>query len=346
MTTRSHSTASIHRVSDTAVSAWGPLACFAVTCAGMPPTIALLRHRAALDVPSARSSHTLPTPRGGGAAIIVGILVATAVMPAGVRLPLIVAVAGFGLVGLAEDLHGVQVLGRFTLQLGIGVGIAVVLLRDAGAHGAAFALTLIVAVWVTGYANVFNFMDGVNGISGAHAVVGGAMFALLGLWRGDPSLATGGALIAAGGAAFLPWNAVHARVFLGDSGSYALGAALAVLAAYAVIVRVPLEAAIAPLALYLADTAWTLQRRIRAGENWSQPHRTHVYQRLCDIGWSHPQVAAATAGAAVVVCLLGAVSLDGDWPARAVSDAAAVALLAGYLCAPKLMHRAEGLAAH
>ena len=138
--------------------------------------------------------------------------------------------------------------------------------------------------------NAFNFMDGVNGISGAHALIAGVVYALLGWWQHDGFLVPAGAAVAAGALAFLPWNAGQARVFLGDAGSYALGAALAVLAAYALVRGVPVEAVLGPLALYLADTAWTLQRRIRAGERWLEPHRTHIYQRWCDAGWSHQRV--------------------------------------------------------
>ena len=120
-----------------------------------------------------------------------------------------------------------------------------------------------------------------------------------------------GAAVAAGALAFLPWNAVRARVFLGDAGSYGLGLALALLAAQAVVRHVPLEAALAPLALYLADTGWTLQRRVRAGERIFEAHRTHTYQRLCDVGWSHQRVTLATTAVTVAVCLLGAASLTG-----------------------------------
>jgi UDP-N-acetylmuramyl pentapeptide phosphotransferase/UDP-N-acetylglucosamine-1-phosphate transferase len=95
----------------------------------------------------------------------------------------------------------------------------------------------------------------------------------------------------------------RARVFLGDVGSYRRGAALAVLAACAVLDGIPVEAALAPLALYLTDTAWTLQRRIRAGERWFEAHRSHTYQQLCDLGWSHQRVAAVTAGTTLLLCL-------------------------------------------
>ena len=86
---------------------------------------------------------------------------------------------------------------------------------------------------------------------------------------------------------------LHRLWAFGVPGLRTLGAALAMLAmlaALAVLRGLPVEAVVGPLALYLSDTAWTLQRRIRAGELWLQPHRTHVYQRWCDAGWSQPSV--------------------------------------------------------
>jgi UDP-N-acetylmuramyl pentapeptide phosphotransferase/UDP-N-acetylglucosamine-1-phosphate transferase len=147
--------------------------------------------------------------------------------------------------------------------------------------------------------------------------------------------------VAAGALAFLPWNAVRARVFLGDAGSYGLGVALALLAAQAVVRHVPLEAALAPLALYLADTGWTLQRRVRAGERIFEAHRTHIYQRLCDVGWSHQRVTLATGAVTAGVCLLGAASLTGHPALRAGADLAAAALLAAYLHSPAWLGRAS-----
>jgi UDP-GlcNAc:undecaprenyl-phosphate/decaprenyl-phosphate GlcNAc-1-phosphate transferase len=150
--------------------------------------------------------------------------------------------------------------------------------------------------------------------------------------------------VAAGALAFLPWNAVRARVFLGDAGSYGLGVALAVLAAYSVICGIPLEAALAPLALYLADTGWTLQRRIRAGERFLEAHRTHTYQRLCDVGWSHQRVTATTAAVTAALCLLGTASLTGHPALRAGADLAGLGLLAAYLRSPVIAGRTRALA--
>ena len=153
-------------------------------------------------------------------------------------------------------------------------------------------------------------MDGVNGISGAHALIAGVAYACYAEWGGHPFLLAASLAVAVSALLFLPWNAGRARVFLGDAGSYSLGAALAVLAADAVLRGVPVEAVLGPLALYLADTAWTLQRRIRAGERWLQAHRTHVYQRWCDAGWSHQEVTLLTGAVTILLTLLGTISLS------------------------------------
>ena len=208
-------------------------------------------------------------------------------------------------------------------------------------HPAVAGVLLAVAatVWITGFVNVFNFMDGVNGISGAHALIAGVAYACYAEWGQHPFLLAASLAVAVGALLFLPWNAGRARVFLGDVGSYSLGAALAVLATDAVLRGVPVEAVLGPLALYLADTAWTLQRRIRAGERWLQAHRTHVYQQWCDAGWSHQEVTLLTGALTILLTVAGTVSLSRDLPARAVADLIGVAVLAAYLCSPALFRR-------
>jgi UDP-GlcNAc:undecaprenyl-phosphate/decaprenyl-phosphate GlcNAc-1-phosphate transferase len=315
----------------------------AVTCATIvvvaePVTIPLLRRAAAIDVPGHRSSHTVPTPRGGGVPVAVGLLAAAILIGGVVATAFGVTVAAFGLIGLTEDLQGVPPGQRLALQAVYSTLAGLVLVSSVPVPAAMLvALGAVTAVWITGFVNAFNFMDGVNGISGAHALVGGAVYALLGWWRGDGFLLPAGAALVASALAFLPWNAGRARVFLGDVGSYALGAALAVLAAYAVIQGIPVEAALGPVALYIADTGWTLQRRIRAGEPWLEPHRAHTYQRWCDAGWTHQRVTAVTAVLAVLLSLLGAASLAGYPLLRAVADLAGAGVLIAYLHSPTVL---------
>ena len=310
--------------------------------AAEPVTIPLLQRAAAIDVPGLRSSHTVPTPRGGGAPIAVGLVLAALMIHGATALTFAVAVGAFSAIGFVDDLRGLPALRRLLLQSTGGGGVAVLLLAHSDLPMAArLTAAAILAVWVVGFVNAFNFMDGVNGISAAHAVLGGAAYACLGAWHHDAFLVAVGAAVAVGALAFLPWNAIRARVFLGDVGSYGLGAALAVLAACAVISRIPVEAVAGPVALYLADTAWTLQRRVRAGESWLTPHRSHTYQRLCDAGWSHQRVTLVTGAVTSLLCLLGAVSLTGHPVLRAAADAAGIGLLAAYLNSPVLLTRAR-----
>jgi UDP-GlcNAc:undecaprenyl-phosphate/decaprenyl-phosphate GlcNAc-1-phosphate transferase len=316
------------------------VACGAVVTGAEAVAIPLLRRAAIMDVPGHRSSHTVPTPRGGGIPIVAGLLVAAGIIGGTNALVFAFAVAAFGLLGFVEDLRGLTAGRRLILQTVGGILVAVVLVSNpASPAWMLVALVVLVAAWITGFVNVFNFMDGVNGISGAHALIAGVVFAGLGWWRHDGFLLPAGAAVAVSALVFLPWNAGHARVFLGDSGSYALGAALAVLAAYAVRDGIPVEAALGPLVLYIADTAWTLQRRIRTGERWLQAHRTHVYQLWCDAGWSHQRVTVTATATTVLLSLLGAASLVGDPALRAVADLAGVAVIATYLRSPALLAR-------
>jgi UDP-N-acetylmuramyl pentapeptide phosphotransferase/UDP-N-acetylglucosamine-1-phosphate transferase len=322
---------------------WGDEITRAVVCCGIvvivaePLTIPLLRRLAAVDTPGARSSHSVPTPRGGGLPIVVGLLVAVSLVRGAASVPLGAAVGFFGALGFVDDLRGLTAVRRLLLQVAGGAGIAALLITPLHLPAAALpALTLLTAAWVIGFVNAFNFMDGVNGISAAHALIAGVAYACFGQARQDSFLLAMGLAVAVGALAFLPWNAFRARVFLGDVGSYALGAALAVLAVTALIHGLPPEAAVGPLALYLADTAWTLQRRVRAGERWTQAHRTHTYQRWCDVGWTHQEVTLLTAATTILVTLLGAMSLTGNLALRAGGDLAGLALLAVYLASPAL----------
>ncbi len=309
--------------------------CGAIVIAAEPVTIPLLRRLHAVDTPSGRSSHSVPTPRGGGLPIAVGLLAAVAITRSGASAAFAAAVGFFAVLGFLDDQRGLPVFRRLALQAtgsAIGAGLLIVPLHRA-AVGAAL-LAVAAAAWIAGLVNVFNFMDGVNGISGVHALIAGVAYACYAEWEGHPFLLAASLAVAISALLFLPWNAGRARVFLGDAGSYSLGAALAVLSADAVLRGVPVEAVLGPLALYLADTAWTLQRRIRAGERWLQAHRTHVYQRWCDAGWSHQEVTLLTAAVTILLTMLGAVSLSRDLPARAAADLFGIAVLAAYLCSP------------
>ena len=276
----------------------------------VPVAIPLLRRAAAIDVPSVRSSHTVPTPRGGGAPIAVGPGrrgAGRCTAPPAVAFAL--AVAAFGRAsgspttccGLpagpaAGDAGRGQPGGRAACSCSRSA------LPPAGLAAAAVA----VAVWLIGFVNAFNFMDGVNGISAAHALIGGGAYALPRGWcarrvparggRGRRRRRAGLPALERGPGPGLPRRRGQLRA---RAWRWPCWRCTPVMPASRPRLRSR------PLALYLADTAWTLQRRIRAGEPWLEAHRTHTYQRCATLGWSHQRVTAATAALTVALCLLG-----------------------------------------
>lgn len=314
----------------------------AVTALLCPPVIRWLERRSVLDVPVARSSHTKPTLRGGGIAPALAMTLAglgACTLAPRLGLAIIWVAAGFGAIGAFEDLVGVETKRRLVAQVAVAVVGVVPLVgptwdRVDVVH--ALVILPVAAVWYVAYVNAFNFMDGINGISAAQAGVGGAAFLAIGLQQGEPSLVAFGAIAAAASIAFLPFNFPVARVFLGDVGSYFLGGWLAALAAVALLVGVPLVAAGAPLALYLADTGVTLVRRALRGEPVMQPHRQHVYQRLVIQGWSHARATTVVAALIAVCSAAGSIALiDASW-ASPIAAAALCVVASAYLALPRI----------
>ena len=302
-----------------------------------------------VDVPNERSSHTAPTYRGMGlataAATFVAFVAATLfgwTYRSAESLQLAVTIAAAILCALAlgwlEDIRGVSIVRRAGLQLVIGVLVSV---SFATVQGTNILLLILGAIFVAGYINVANFMDGINGISGAHGLVAGLAYALTGWMVNLPWLALAGVAVAGAFAAFLPWNVRPGKnVFLGDAGSYVLGAALGTLAVGAWFADVPFLLAFAPLMTYLADAGTTLFRRFMAGEQWYKPHRTHTYQRLTDVGFSHLGSTAVVTGTTILVWVLLAFASDlyaaGSVVATVGVVLVALAVLVVYLRMPQL----------
>ena len=306
--------------------------------------IRIYRTSSVVDLPNDRSSHTAPTIRGAGLALAVAMFVGLEVAGGGrfegIDL-LIVGTALCALVGLTEDLVGLRALVRLGLQIVTASFVLPTLFADtvltAGERTALSALALVVLV---GFVNAFNFMDGINGISGWHAVVMGGAYALLGLQQDEPAILVAGVVAAGGGIGFLPWNFPRARCFLGDAGSYALGAWFAITFLLCVRAGVALDVAAAPLALYVADAGVTLIRRVRRGERWYESHREHVYQRLTEAGqWTHARASLFVAGMSGIVGVLGLAADGAAMGVRVLLWLAAATTLAAYLLSGGLVRR-------
>ncbi|MFZ3453057.1 UDP-phosphate glycosyltransferase [Arthrobacter sp. 7Tela_A1] len=309
--------------------------------------IPLLRRLGVVDVPNERSSHTKAVIRGVGATIAAGVLLGlgTALLTGYVAvdrslvLILIGVVASASLLGWVEDFRGLSIKTRFTGQLLIGA-----------AATAALAATLGQSYWwvpagmlvIAGYINVANFMDGVNGISGLHGMAVGILYAASGALSGQVWLIAAGAVIAAAFAAFLPWNLGRGSVFMGDVGSYLLGASIAGTAVAALLAGVYVEYLLFPILIYLLDTFTTLMRRIRRGERWYAAHRQHVYQRLTDAGLSHVQSASFVTACTVLVGATALVTGGSGWGTTAAGTVFVAAVAALYLASPKLVAAIRG----
>jgi UDP-GlcNAc:undecaprenyl-phosphate GlcNAc-1-phosphate transferase len=185
--------------------------------------------------------------------------------------------------------------------------------------------------WLTGYVNVFNFMDGSNGLAGLNAAVAGAWFAGIGTIEDIDALAVGGALLLGASLGFLPWNFPRARVFLGDVGSYSIGFTIAWLALIGVLVSGQVLWCVAPTVLVLLDTSLTLLRRARRGESLTAAHREHVYQRLTTVPGSPVPAVVATAA---TLGLVATAVLPAAW-----CLACWVVLAGAYVAAPHIAPR-------
>ena len=324
------------------------LVALAVTAAACPLLVGALRRLQVVDRPNGRSSHDTPTPRGGGLAVAAGALVGLALVdPLSLqwRGALLLAAVGFGVLGLVEDLRGVPALRRLGLQLLVAAALLPVLLdglRGPVAWRLVFGAGVL--LWLVSYVNAFNFMDGINGVSAAQAAVAGVAWWAVGRAAEVPVLAAGGLIVAGAAAGFAPFNFPRAQIFLGDVGSYLLGAWLAVLVVIGLRGGLPLEAAVAPVLLYLADTGSTIVRRVRGREAWYEPHRHHAYQRLVIAGWSHTRTTLFVAGLVAACSLLGAASLADSPALRAAADVGLVAVVAFYLSAPSRVRHHAGAA--
>lgn len=259
-----------------------------------------------LDIPNERSSHRLPTPRGGGLAIVVVVLgsLPWLALAGLVEWPLAWALLGAGVlvaaIGFLDDRHdvparwrlgchflaagwvlgwlgGLPPLGLFSVQIELGV--------------ASYLLGLFYLVWVL---NLFNFMDGIDGIAALEAISVCAGGALVYLCVGVGQNGVVEWLLACAVLGFLIWNFPPARIFLGDAGSGFIGLALGILSLHAAW-QAPqlLWSWLILLGVFIVDATFTLLRRLLGGEPVHQAHRTHAYQKAAQRYSSHLPVTLA-----------------------------------------------------
>lgn len=273
-----------------------------------------------LDVPNHRSAHTISTPRGGGV-VFVGLWLLSIIfayslqlIPFHFLLTLLPGTLLVALVGFLDDRYSLSAKYR-ALAYSIAALLSAYFLGGLphiivtqhsilplGSMGFLFAVIAI--LWST---NLFNFMDGMDGVAAVEAlfVLGlGGVFLFI---SGGTQLALLAFLLAASVAGFLIWNRPRAKLFMGDAGSASLGFVIMIMAILGEQhYQVPILVWMILYAAFWFDTTITLIRRIRRGEKWYESHCSHAYQRLHQAGWSHKRVLV---GLVLVNCILSILAI-------------------------------------
>jgi len=296
----------------------GSLAAGAASWLATAGVLRVLRSRGVLDIPNERSSHSSPTPRGGGIAVATVLLAAWLAFwlygggdaVADDFWIILAAGAALALISWVDDVRGgLPAIARLSAQA-IAVGAGLFALPEGGGvfQGAlppALDLALSGLIWLW-FLNLFNFMDGIDGIAGSQATSAGlGLFALAVIFPAAAGLGPYALALAAVALGFLPWNWQPARIFLGDVGSvplgYAIGWLLLSLATFGLW-----QAALLLVLYFVADASFTLVRRLTRGEPIWRAHHQHYYQVAVAAGRSHAHVVVAVT---VVNLLLAGLAL-------------------------------------
>jgi len=269
-------------------ASWAPLTAFA---AALLTIWWLARGRLStliLNHPTARSLHDSPIPRTGGLGLHAGILLAAGIIAPPLPAALWIAFGVLLLVSFLDDARGIPAILRLAAHLAVcGFFAAMVLLPDHGPL--VIVMATLALAWM---ANLYNFMDGSDGLAGGMALIGFSCYGAAAWLAGSTEFALVNFSIAAAAAAFLVFNFHPARIFMGDAGSVPLGFLAAALGLigwlqgdwagwFPLLVFSP----------FIVDASVTLARRLVRREKVWQAHRDHYYQRLVRMGWGHRKTA-------------------------------------------------------
>jgi UDP-GlcNAc:undecaprenyl-phosphate/decaprenyl-phosphate GlcNAc-1-phosphate transferase len=265
----------------------------------------------------ARSLHERPVPRTGGLAVLAGIAASSAAFGTALWLPLCLALA-LAVISLVDDLRGMPTLLRLGAHLAAAAFLAWFVLSPM--NPLALVLIVLAIGWIT---NLYNFMDGSDGLAGGMTVIGFGAYAFAALLAGHPSLAATSIAVASAALAFLAFNFPPARIFLGDVGSIPLGFLAAALGVVGWRDDVwPLWFPLLVFGPFIGDATMTLLKRAVRRERVWQAHKEHYYQRLVRMGFGH-RGAALIGYAAMLLC--AAAALFGREQAPAMQAAVFVA---------------------
>lgn len=279
----------------------------------------LLELTAVQDLPNERSNHARPVPRGGGVAIIVPLL--GFMLVSGAPSHLLWAALGLAVISFVDDLRGVAIRDRLIIQVA-ACALALTSLDGLVFQGLLpfWPDRLLAGVLLLGFLNLYNFMDGIDGITGAQTIALGLGF--IGMAIAVPHLGHGlgvdGALLIAAAGSFLLFNWHPARIFMGDVGSITLGFITGFLLLQLAALGQFVPALILP-AYYLVDAGITFGKRLYAKEKVWEAHSQHAYQQAVRMGWPHDAVVLKIARSNACSLALALIATGGGaWAALAL----------------------------
>jgi UDP-GlcNAc:undecaprenyl-phosphate GlcNAc-1-phosphate transferase len=249
--------------------------------------LTLNKHGMIQDIPNDRSLHTEPIPRVGGVAIMAGILSGWILMVNYWAWWVVLPMLGLFALSLVDDVRGlpakVRLVGHFVA--------AMIVLIGAGVQWFWLLPMLLFVVWMT---NLFNFMDGSDGLAAGMALFGFSFYGIAGLMHGDEAFAMMCFTIGAAAIGFLYHNFHPARVFMGDAGSIPLGFLAGAFGVWGWQQEIwPFWFPILIFSPFVVDATSTLLKRARRREKLTEAHRDHYYQHLVQLGWGHRKTAVA-----------------------------------------------------
>lgn len=258
-----------------------------------------------LDRPNERSLHEHPVPRIGGLGLMLGLASAWLFTKNNQAPSLLVLIAPLIAISVFDDFKGVPPLWRLLVQLAVASVVIANLKLGVWPWGA-YAGAFIMLVWG---ANLYNFMDGSDGLAGGMTVFGFSAYALVAILAGETVFAVQMMAIIAAALAFLIFNFYPARVFLGDAGSVPLGFLAALFGFTGIAAGLwPIWFPFLVFSPFIVDATVTLLKRARRKETLWRAHRDHYYQRLVRMGWGHKRTALVFY-AAMLISLIAAIGL-------------------------------------
>jgi UDP-N-acetylmuramyl pentapeptide phosphotransferase/UDP-N-acetylglucosamine-1-phosphate transferase len=290
------------------------------------------------DIPSERSSHVRPTPRGGGVGFVGLFFIgfSSYLLFFGERLGIeflifLIALLIISTLGWFDDRNNLSRRSRFGVQLIASLLVLIfiqnlshIAIPSVGLISLGIFGFVIGVIWITGVTNIYNFMDGVDGLSSVQAISASAGWCVISYMFQLQDLFVLNLFVIAGVIGFLFLNWLPARIFMGDVGSLFLGFLFAVMPFMAAAFSDQIDTGEAVwfgallLWPFLFDGAFTIIRRSLKGENIFEAHRSHLYQRLNIVGWSHQRISLLYSAFSIFSLIIGLYYMSGNELERAI----------------------------